>query len=177
MWSKLRMACSNACICHRICAWVKLYRKFILILTMQKCICLTMDIGYRLICMYRGFAQHGTHIYVHYFVTPFGFFFVRRGLENLEKNNRKHLNFWYTSWEELKFQPSVCVLILLSLSCNLVLWYELNKMFWDILLCFPIPHRVKETQHDCRDYDDLLNWLNMTSHENLLLLCSMLFAF
>ena len=33
----------------------------------------------------------------------------------------------------------VCVLIFLSLGCSLVLWYELNEKFWDILLCFPMP--------------------------------------
>ena len=31
----------------------------------------------------------------------------------------------------------VCVLMLLSLGCNLVMWYELNKQLWNILLFFP----------------------------------------
>ena len=41
----------------------------------------------------------------------------------------------------------VCVLIFLLLSCNLVLWYELNKKYWNILLCFPIwcPTKRKPT--------------------------------
>ena len=37
------------------------------------------------------------------------------------------------------------MLIYLSLTCSLVLWYKLNEKFWDILLCFPIPGWKKET--------------------------------
>ena len=35
----------------------------------------------------------------------------------------------------------LCVMIM-SLSCNLVLWYEQNKKLRDIWLCFPIPGRA-----------------------------------
>ena len=37
----------------------------------------------------------------------------------------------------------MCVLIFLSLGCSLVLWYELNKKFWDIWLYFPILDSVE----------------------------------
>ena len=47
-----------------------------------------------------------------------------------------HGRIWNINW--------VCVLIFLSLSCNLVLWYELNKKLRNILLCFPIPSRAKK---------------------------------
>ena len=36
----------------------------------------------------------------------------------------------------------VCVLIFLSLGCNLVMWYVLNKKLWDLFLLFPIPSNV-----------------------------------
>ena len=49
-------------------------------------------------------------------------FFVWPGIE---KNNIKRLNFWFTSQNNFKFPQSA--LIFLSLCCNLVLWYELNK--------------------------------------------------
>ena len=32
----------------------------------------------------------------------------------------------------------MCLLIFLSLSGNLVTWYELNKKYWNILLSYPI---------------------------------------
>ena len=64
----------------------------------------------------------------------------------------------------------VCVLIFLSLARNLALWYELNKKERDILLYFPIPGFTKGNQHGGREWDDLQNWLDMTSHENPLLL-------
>ena len=37
---------------------------------------------------------------------------------------------------------------------------------------FPIPLRVRGNQHGSREYDDLQNSLDMTSHENNLLLGS-----
>ena len=37
----------------------------------------------------------------------------------------------------------VCVLIFLSLSCSLVLWYKLNEQLWDISWCLPIPESGK----------------------------------
>ena len=33
----------------------------------------------------------------------------------VEKNNKKRLNFWFTLWKELKFQPSVCADIFVTL--------------------------------------------------------------
>ena len=87
------------------------------------------------IYIYRWFTRRGTHLYAHDFATPLGFLFVWGGIE---KNNKKRLNFWFTLWKEL-----LEILIFLSRSYNLVLWYELNKKFWDILLYFPIPLHVK----------------------------------
>ena len=75
----------------------------------------------------RVFARRSTHLYAHEFAMPLGFLFVWRGIE---KNNKKRLNFWFTSWKELKFLWTECVCwYSLSLSCNLVLCYELNKKF------------------------------------------------
>ena len=54
-----------------------------------------------------------------------------------------------------------CVLIFLWLSCSLVFWYELNEKQWNILLC------LSGNRHgSCMD-DDLQNWLNTISPENL----------
>ena len=60
----------------------------------------------------------------------------------------------------------MCVLKFLSLGYNLVLWYELNKMFWDILLYFLIRSVYRGNQHGGREYDDLQKGLDMTSHKN-----------
>ena len=64
------------------------------------------------------------------------FLFVWRGIE---KNKKIRYYFGFTLWLDLKFQLSVCVLTILPLGCYLVLWYEVNKKIWDILLHFPIP--------------------------------------
>ena len=51
---------------------------------------------------------------------PLGFLCVWRGIE---KNNKKRLNFWFTSWKELKFQLSVCADILVTqLKFGIVVW-------------------------------------------------------
>ena len=42
-----------------------------------------------------------------------------------EKQPKKRLNFQFTSWKDLKFHQSVYADILVT--CNLVMWYELNK--------------------------------------------------
>ena len=60
-----------------------------------------------------------------------------------------------------------------SFSCpsvvySLVLWHEINERFSDILLCFQYQTVRKGNQHGGREYDDLQNWLDMTSHELLL---------
>ena len=67
------------------------------------------------------------------------------------------------------------MLIFLSLSCNMVLWYAPSfKKSSGTFCCFPIPHSVKGNQHGIREYDDLQNWLDMTSHENPLLVVTTL---
>ena len=53
----------------------------------------------------------------------------------------------------------MCISIILSLGRNLVL----------LLIYFPIPGHAKGNQHGGRKYDDLQNWLDMTSHKNPLL--------
>ena len=68
------------------------------------------------------------------------FLFVQHGIK---KNYKQRLNFRFTSWKDLILQLSVCVLIFLLLSCNLIMWYELNKKWRNILLCFPIPCHAK----------------------------------
>ena len=70
----------------------------------------------------------------------------------------------------IKFQILLkCVLTFLSLGCSLVLWYNLNQKFLDILLCFPCKTMGSGNQHGDRECDDLQNWPHMTSHENPLL--------
>ena len=59
----------------------------------------------------RGFALPGTHLYGHDFVPLPGFLFVWRGTE---KSNKKRLNFWYTSPNDLKFPSSVCANIFVT---------------------------------------------------------------
>ena len=87
----------------------------------------------------RGFAWRGTQLYAHDFAPLLGFLFVWC---SIEKDNKKCLNFSFTWQNDLKFPPSVCVLICMSLCWNLVLWYELDK-YRDILLCLPIPSHAK----------------------------------
>ena len=58
----------------------------------------------------------------------------------------------------------MCVLIFMSFGYNLVLWYELNKKFWDILLYFPIPFHVnrKPTWRSRVWWLAKLAWYNVT---------------
>ena len=74
--------------------------------------------------LYRGFARRGTPLYAHDFALPSGFLFVLRGIE---KNNKTPFYFWIPSWQKLKFQPSVCTIILATL-CNfgIVVWTHLK---------------------------------------------------
>ena len=65
-----------------------------------------------LFCHNRGFARRGTHLYAHDFVPPPSFLFVWR---SIKKNNKKRLNFWFTSQNDLKFPPSACANILVIL--------------------------------------------------------------
>ena len=52
-----------------------------------------------------------------------------------EKQQKKRLNFRFASRKGCNFHQ-VCVLIFLPLDCNLVMWYELNKKLWNMLLLF-----------------------------------------
>ena len=55
--------------------------------------------------------------YTHDFAMLLGFLYVWLGI----------VNFWFTSWKELKFKPSVCADDVVTQCCDLILWYELNK--------------------------------------------------
>ena len=105
-----------------------------------ECITIVMSCIYKnlLNIYYRGFAQHSTHLYVHNFALPHGFLFVLHGIE---KNNKTPFYFLSPSWQKLKFQPSVCTFILVTL-CNFGIVVRTLK-FRDIFLCFPIPHHAK----------------------------------
>ena len=72
---------------------------------------------------------------------------------SMEKNNKTCCNFFYLlrNWILNFTRVRVSVLIFLSLSCSLVSWYEPNKKFWDILLCFPIPDCGKR-KPTCRSW-------------------------
>ena len=77
-----------------------------------------------------------THLCAHDFAPLLGFLLhstVRR------KTKKKHAIFFYSSHKRILNFTWVFVLIFLSLSCSLVLWYELYEKLWDILLCFPMP--------------------------------------
>ena len=91
----------------------------------------------------RGFAQCGTHLYAHDFALHLGFLFVQRGME---KNNKTCCSLGLTSWQDFNISTEcVCVcLCSLSLLYSLVLYCELNKKFWDILLCFSTPDCQKQ---------------------------------
>ena len=52
------------------------------------------------------------HLYAQDFALSLGFLFVWRGIE---KDNKKGLNFWFTSQNDLKFPPSVYANILVTL--------------------------------------------------------------
>ena len=83
----------------------------------------------------RGLARRGTHLYAHDFAPLLGFLLYsvvwRKTTKYAITLDSLYNRIWNFTW--------VCVLIFLSLSCNLVLWYELKKKFWDIWLYFPIP--------------------------------------
>ena len=64
------------------------------------------------------------------------FFAARYGGEQ-----QKTLELLINLWKDLNFQPCVCVCAGIFVTCcNLIIWYELNKRLWAILLLFPIPH-------------------------------------
>ena len=66
--------------------------------------------------------------------------FVQHGMK---KRNKTHLIFRFTYGMISNFIP-VCVLIILSPGCNLIMWYELNKKLCNILLLFQYcPMRVQ----------------------------------
>ena len=71
------------------------------------------------------FARRGTHLYAHNFEPLPGFLFVWRGIV---KNSKTCCYFWFTLWQDFKFQLSVCFYIFVRCGCNLILWCELNKM-------------------------------------------------
>ena len=56
-----------------------------------------------------------------------------------EEKQRKNTWTFVYFMEGLEISSERCVLIFLSLDCNLVMWYALNKKLWNILLLFPIP--------------------------------------
>ena len=87
-------------------------------------------------------------------------------LRSIEKNN-KNAVIWESIYNRISNVNGVCVLIIfLSLGCNLALWYELNKKFCWILLYFPIQACGDRKPNGGHKYDDLQNWLHMTSNEN-----------
>ena len=88
-------------------------------------------------------------------------FFTARYGEKTTKNARTFDLLHGRIWNFIQ----VCVLIFLSLGCNLVMWYELNKKLWYILLLFPIPSVNRKPTWRSRVWW-LAKLLDMTSHEN-----------
>ena len=84
---------------------------------------------------YRGFARRGMHLRAHDFSKSFGFLLHSAVWRKTTKNARTFDLLYGRIWNFM----GVCVLIFLSLGCNSVMWYELNKKLWNILLLFPIP--------------------------------------
>ena len=89
--------------------------------------------------MYRGFARQGTHLRAHDFSKSLGFLVAQHG-ENQQQKTLE-LTIYFMEGFEISSE-CVCVLTFLSLGCNLVMRYELNKKLRNILLLFPIPSHV-----------------------------------
>ena len=93
-------------------------------------------------------------------------FFVQCDMEN---NIKTHLILIYFIAQDFKFL--VCSGVYLY-SCHLVLiWYlqnGLSRKLRCILFCFPTQSCAERNQHGSRRYDNLQNWLDVTSHESLL---------
>ena len=79
--------------------------------------------AYSSVTQYRGFALRGMHLCAHDFSKSLGFLLHRAVWWKPTKHTRTfdllHGRIWNFIW--------VCVLIFLSLGCNLEMWYELNK--------------------------------------------------
>ena len=81
---------------------------------------------------------------------------------SMEENNKQLLKLLINFMEGLDIFME-CVLIFLSLSCNLIMWYELDKKEGNILLYFLILSHAK-WKHGCCEYDDFWNlcfWRHM----------------
>ena len=113
----------------------------------------------RMICTMRS-----THIHAR-FALLYVFFFVPH---SIEKNNKTCFYFWFPSWQELKFQPSVCTIILVTLhNFGIVVWTQLKVS--EHFLAFPIPLHVQRKPIWRSKCDNLQNRLDMTSHKSPLL--------
>ena len=82
---------------------------------------------------------------------------------SMEKNNKKRLELSIYFMERLEIS-SECVQIFLSLSCNLVMRYELDKSNGTFYCFSQYNHMWSGSQHGSRKYDDLQNLLDKTSH-------------
>ena len=109
---------------------------------------------------YRGFAPRGTQSYAYDFALLLDSFFYSA----VWRKTTKHVIILDSLNYRISNFTQVCVLLFLSLGCSLVLWYNLNKKFLDILLYFTCKAIVSGKQHGDRKCDDLQNWLHMTSH-------------
>ena len=83
----------------------------------------------------RGFAGRATHLYSHDFARLLGFLLYSL----VWRKTTKHSIILDSLHDRILNFTWVCVLVFLSLSCSLVIWYELNEKFWDILSCFAMP--------------------------------------
>ena len=88
----------------------------------------------------KGFActTRSTHIRAWFFTAPcFLGFLLYSAL--WRKKTTKHAIILESLHSRILYFTQVRVLMFFSLSCNLVLWYELNEKILYILLYFPIP--------------------------------------
>ena len=94
----------------------------------------------------RGFAWHSTHLYAYDFDMLLGFFFSFFPFFNGSKNNQKKKASLTFDFHPKNFSWA-SMLLFLSFSCNLVLWYDLKQTFQITLLCFLQPVNGNRNQH------------------------------
>ena len=86
------------------------------------------------------FAWRGTYLRVHDLKKSLGFLLHTA----VWKKTPKYAITFDLLYGRIWNFTGVCVLIFLSLGCNLVMWYEQNNKLWNLFLLFPIPSHVNK---------------------------------
>ena len=79
----------------------------------------------------------GLHDVVHSTILSCSLFSLLQ--RSTEKNKKKQVLILDSLHYRISNFTQVCVLLFSSLGCSLVLWYNLNKKFWDILFSYTKP--------------------------------------